>query len=146
MYMNTLAERLKFSMQSATPKKVKGVELAAAVGVKPPSVSDWLSGKSKTMEGENLLRAAKFLGVNPMWLANGSGEVRPVKDTASSEHDLQSTELKKLIEKLSALEAANKLPPELVAMLQNTLNTVVNIQDNQDKMAAGQDPAMKKPA
>lgn len=55
------------------PKKIKGVDLARAVGVKPPSVSDWLSGKSKTMEGENLLKASKFLGVNPNWLATGNG-------------------------------------------------------------------------
>lgn len=75
--MKTLAERVKFAMDSATPKKIKGVDLARCVGVKPPSVSDWLSGKSKTMEGENLLRAAKCLGVNPQWLATGSGEMRP---------------------------------------------------------------------
>ncbi|RQL69570.1 hypothetical protein BJI62_09650 [Acinetobacter pittii] len=58
--MNTLAERLRYAMEVLPPKKIKGVELARAVGVKPPSVSDWLSGKSKTMEGENLLRASKI--------------------------------------------------------------------------------------
>ncbi|RJE69711.1 repressor [Acinetobacter sp. JS678] len=71
--MNTLAERLRYAMEVLSPKKIKGVELARAVGVKPPSVSDWLSGKSKTMEGENLLKASKFLGVNPSWLASGNG-------------------------------------------------------------------------
>lgn len=74
--MKTLAERLKFAMENASPKKVKGVDLARAVGVKPPSVSDWLSGKSKKMEGENLLRAAKHLGVNPHWLASGTGDMQ----------------------------------------------------------------------
>ncbi|TPS33602.1 LexA family transcriptional regulator, partial [Acinetobacter baumannii] len=63
-------------MEVLPPKKIKGVELARAVGVKPPSVSDWLSGKSKTMEGENLLRASKFLNVNPSWLASGTGEIQ----------------------------------------------------------------------
>lgn len=71
--MKTLAERLKYAMDILPPKKIKGVELARAVGVKPPSVSDWLSGKSKTMEGENLLKTAKFLGVNANWLASGNG-------------------------------------------------------------------------
>lgn len=74
--MKTLAERLKYAMEVLPPKKIKGVELARAVGVKPPSVSDWLSGKSKTMEGENLLRAAKHLSVNPVWLATGNGEIK----------------------------------------------------------------------
>ncbi|ATZ63025.1 MULTISPECIES: LexA family protein [Acinetobacter] len=74
--MKTLAERLKYAMEILPPKKIKGVELARAVGVKPPSVSDWLSGKSKTMEGENLLKASKFLGVNATWLATGSGSIK----------------------------------------------------------------------
>lgn len=71
--MKTLSERLQYAMTILPPKKIKGVDLARAVGVKPPSVSDWLSGKSKTMEGENLLKASKFLGVNPNWLASGIG-------------------------------------------------------------------------
>ncbi|MCU4331910.1 S24 family peptidase [Acinetobacter pittii] len=72
--MNTLAERLRYAMEVLPPKKIKGVDLARAVGVKPPSVSDWLSGKSKKMEGENLLRAAKYLKVSASWLATGVGE------------------------------------------------------------------------
>lgn len=71
--MKTLAERLKYAMEVLPPKKIKGVELARAAGVKPPSVSDWLSGKSKSMEGENLLRASRFLGVDATWLATGAG-------------------------------------------------------------------------
>ncbi|MBE9400439.1 LexA family transcriptional repressor [Acinetobacter albensis] len=71
--MKTLSERLKHAMEVLPPKKIKGVELARAVGVKPPSVSDWLSGKSKTMEGPNLVRAAQFLKVNSKWLATGVG-------------------------------------------------------------------------
>lgn len=72
--MKTLSERLKYAMEVLPPKKIKGVELARAVGVKPPSVSDWLSGKSKTMEGPNLIRAAKFLKVNSTWLGTGVGQ------------------------------------------------------------------------
>ncbi len=72
--MKTLAERLKYAMEVLPPKKIKGVELARAVGVKPPSVSDWLSGKSKNMEGPNLIRAAQFLKVNSKWLATGIGK------------------------------------------------------------------------
>ncbi|MHC0018421.1 S24 family peptidase [Acinetobacter pittii] len=72
--MNTLADRLRYAMEVLPPKKIKGVDLARAVGVKPPSVSDWLSGKSKKMEGENLLKAAKYLKVSATWLATGVGE------------------------------------------------------------------------
>lgn len=71
--MKTLADRLKYAMDVLPPKKVKGSELATIAGVKPPSVSDWRSGKSKTMEGENLLKVAKYLNVDPTWLATGKG-------------------------------------------------------------------------
>ncbi|MEG2265707.1 MAG: XRE family transcriptional regulator [Acinetobacter sp.] len=81
--MKTLAERLKYAMEVLPPKKIKGVELARAVGVKPPSVSDWLSGKSKNMEGPNLIRAAQFLKVNSKWLATGIG--KPTDEEIKSE-------------------------------------------------------------
>ncbi|MDC4558784.1 LexA family transcriptional regulator [Acinetobacter baumannii] len=87
--MNTLAERLRYAMEVLPSKKIKGVELARAVGVKPPSVSDWLSGKSKTMEGENLLRASKFLNVNPSWLASGSGEIQASTKDKFKQLDLE---------------------------------------------------------
>ncbi|MDC4574376.1 XRE family transcriptional regulator [Acinetobacter baumannii] len=93
--MNTLAERLRYAMEVLPPKKIKGVDLARAVGVKPPSVSDWLSGKSKTMEGENLLKASKFLGVNPNWLASGNGSPHEmIKKT--NEEDLSNILFKDL--------------------------------------------------
>ena len=41
------------------PQKITGVALAKACGVSPASVSDWLSGKSKTMEASHLLAAAR---------------------------------------------------------------------------------------
>jgi phage repressor protein C with HTH and peptisase S24 domain len=77
-------------MEVLPPKKIKGVDLARAVGVKPPSVSDWLSGKSKTMEGENLVRAAKFLKVNPTWLASGTGDIQQVPATQFKQLDIEA--------------------------------------------------------
>lgn len=71
---STLAERLKEAM--AGPPKVSGVALAEACGVAPPSVSGWRTGDSKSLEGSNLLAAAKFLGVRPEWLADGIGPKR----------------------------------------------------------------------
>lgn len=75
----TLSERLKKAMDG--PPRVTGRALAKACSVKPPSVSDWLSGKSKTMEGRNLLAAAEFLRVRAKWLADGIG---PMKDEAGN--------------------------------------------------------------
>ncbi|BBR53493.1 LexA family protein [Pseudomonas putida] len=72
--MSTLQDRLRQIM--AGPPKISQAALARACGIKPPSVNDWLSGKTKTIEGQNLLLAAEFLGVAPKWLATGRGPIR----------------------------------------------------------------------
>lgn len=66
----TLAERLTTAMERSG---ITQAELARACGVKPPSVNGWLSGKSKFLRGENLLKAAAVLGVSQQWLATGEG-------------------------------------------------------------------------
>lgn len=72
--MSTLQERLRQIM--AGPPKISQAALARACGITAPSVNDWLSGKTKTIEGQNLLLAAEFLGVSPKWLATGRGPAR----------------------------------------------------------------------
>lgn len=67
----TLADRLKNAM--AGPPKITGMALAKACGVSQPSVSDWLNGTTKSLDGVNLVTAAEFLRVNPKWLATGLG-------------------------------------------------------------------------
>lgn len=68
-----LKDRLKLAMSSP---KVTNTALAAACKIAAPSVSDWLSGKTKSIEASNLLAAAKFLNVSPDWLAMGTGQMR----------------------------------------------------------------------
>lgn len=75
----TLADRLTTAMDRSG---ISQAELARACGVKPPSVHGWLSGKSKFLRGENLLKAAKVLGVSQQWLATGSG---PITEEAEGE-------------------------------------------------------------
>ncbi len=57
---------------------VNKADIARAAGIRAPSVSDWFSGKTKTIEGANLLAAARVLGVRPDWLATGRGPMRTV--------------------------------------------------------------------
>lgn len=72
--MSSLKDRLALAMKG--PPKVSQADLARACGIKAPSVSDWISGKTKTLEGANLVNAAVRLGVNPQWLASGKGPMR----------------------------------------------------------------------
>lgn len=69
----SLSERIKTAMDQAGMSQV---DLARAVGIKPPSVNGWLSGKAKYLRGENLLLAARALNVNQDWLATGTGPMR----------------------------------------------------------------------
>ena len=82
----TLAERLREAMNG--PPKRTGADLARACNIKQPSVSDWLSGKSRSIDGSNLIDAAEFLGVNAKWLIKGVGLMRPgaATGTATSAH------------------------------------------------------------
>lgn len=73
-YMTSLADRLRAAMQDA---EINQKQLADAVGVKPPSVNGWLSSKAKFLRGENLLKAARTLGVSQDWLATGRGSMKP---------------------------------------------------------------------
>lgn len=75
----TLSERLKEAMR-IPKKKVTGLALAKACGVSAPSVSDWINGATKSLDGVNLVLAAEFLKVHPKWLATGLGP-RDVTET-----------------------------------------------------------------
>ncbi|MNV15076.1 transcriptional repressor DicA [compost metagenome] len=66
--MSTLAERLREAMDAAG---VKQVQVARAAGIKPPSVADWLNGKTKNIKGANLVTVAQLLNVSEAWLADG---------------------------------------------------------------------------
>lgn len=54
-------------------------DLARHCGVKPPSVAEWRSGKTKELTGSNLLLAADFFKVSPKWLSGRSRtkEIQP---------------------------------------------------------------------
>lgn len=70
--MNTLASRIRFLLESTNPP-TKGNELAKYCKIAPPSVSDWLNGKTKKLEGSNLLSVSRFFNCDQDWLATGKG-------------------------------------------------------------------------
>ena len=74
--MTTLAERLTLSLEEAkiaAPYKTKS-GLARHCDVKTPSVSDWFSGRTKSIEYSNAIKAAEYLGVSADWLRTGEGD------------------------------------------------------------------------
>lgn len=85
----TLAERLQ---RSLTQAGVNQSQLARQVGVRSASVNDWLSGKTKRMDAENLLKTAAFLKVRPEWLAMGKGPMRKDASASAADRELQAHE------------------------------------------------------
>lgn len=70
------ADRLKRAMQHRTPP-VQRKDLAAALGISVQALGLVLRGESKSLTAENNAAAAKYLGVNPTWLATNEGEMLP---------------------------------------------------------------------
>lgn len=68
--MTSLAARLSTLLEETGTSQAA---LARVCGVKPPSVSDWLSGRTRELTAPHLLRAAAHFNVNPGWLATGAG-------------------------------------------------------------------------
>lgn len=64
--LNDLLER-----QKKKDKKFTKAYVAKKVGVEPSSVSDWCTGKTKEINGENLIRLCDLLNVDPHLLMFG---------------------------------------------------------------------------
>lgn len=79
----TLSERMKAAL--AEMPRGSQVALARHCGVKPPSVTDWINGRTAKIEGANLVKAAEFLRVRVRWLADGRGPMREGLSEAKAE-------------------------------------------------------------
>jgi phage repressor protein C with HTH and peptisase S24 domain len=51
-------------------------DIAARVRVSPGAITQWKKGEIQSLKANNLLALAKATGVNPEWLANGTGEMK----------------------------------------------------------------------
>lgn len=82
--MSTLETRLA-ELTADLPRGWKA-SLARHCQVEPPSVSDWVTGRTKTLEGKNLLLAAQYFRVEPHWLATGRGSKYPAVNIHNQIH------------------------------------------------------------
>jgi transcriptional regulator with XRE-family HTH domain len=71
--MSTLSERINEAFAHSNCSKRA---LARAVGISAPSVNQWFTGKTLSIQYPYLVKAAHFLQVSPHWLATGEGEMR----------------------------------------------------------------------
>lgn len=87
--MTTLKGRLELALAQRDGATKAG--LARACGVSKPAVSAWFSGAAQAMTGDNLLAAAKYLGIRPDWLASGRGPMLPFGALGISTDDRGAT-------------------------------------------------------
>jgi len=80
--MSSLQDRIGFALSSA---RINASTLARLAQVSRGTVSLWVNGPTQTIEGDNLVRAAKVLGVNTHWLATGEGVPHPGKPLGAEE-------------------------------------------------------------
>jgi SOS-response transcriptional repressor LexA len=66
----------------------KATQLAKFAGVSRSAVSDWRSGKTKNIEGENALHVAKFFGANTEWVLTGKGQKYPKTTLVNVSEDI----------------------------------------------------------
>ena len=67
-----IGQRIKQARLAHKPKMTQQ-QLADAVGVSRPTVTHWETGDNRMLEGDNLVRAARALGVATEWLLYGTG-------------------------------------------------------------------------
>lgn len=91
--MTTLSERAKILVEMAGSVTA----LANIAGIKPPSISDWLNGKTKSIKGPPAARITKHFDLNPVWVTDGIGVMRSslslLSDTQKASNEAQSTPL-----------------------------------------------------
>lgn len=68
--MNTWNERLAYALDK---RKKRAADLRRAVAVTAPSVSAWLSGETKMLDGANAWKVCSYLRIHHEWLFHGSG-------------------------------------------------------------------------
>lgn len=55
-------------------------QLALKIGISRPAIAQWENGEVKSIDGANVIRAAREMGVDALWLATGEGNPYGVKD------------------------------------------------------------------
>lgn len=69
--METWNKRLEQAMDARGKNQADLVKVTKKAA---PSVSGWITGSTKMMDGENVAIVCAYLGINPMWLFFGAGE------------------------------------------------------------------------
>ena len=82
-------------------------QLAKLCGLRPPSINDWESGKTKMIDGRNLVVAARALQTSPQWIMTGEA-LPPASQSVGIDPEILADAMKLL----RATDAILGEPPE----------------------------------
>ena len=127
-YMN-IGQRIKQARLARKPK-ITQQQLAAAVGVSQSAVAQWESGNSRTLEGENLLRVARALGVTTEWLMYGASSPSTPEEVAAANDDQGGLSRRALL----LAQVFDQLCPDQQDTLQALLNAIAQPKTDEFKV------------
>lgn len=129
-----LKDRLK---QSRKEKRLTQTEVANAVGITQATYSELERGLVKS--SGKIVELANLFNVNPNWLATGEGEMIIKSDiqsiTSNSSEvgtSFVNTSVVDLIDTLKDMEKTGELTPQLVGLLNNTIQVIKSLSNPKD--------------
>ncbi len=124
--VNIFAERLR---HTRTLRGLSQSALAGACGLSQSAIANYENGSRKT--AKDIFRLAEILGVNPIWLAQGTGPMEPLAppvQTQTSYHLAEARALQQLAPwPFPAISPDEywSLPDEARAIVENTLASLI---------------------
>jgi transposase-like protein len=70
----TLAQRVKEAVEAAKENGHSVAKIAAACGISPQAVYQWLKGDTKEIDGSNVVELAELSGYHAIWIMKGKGK------------------------------------------------------------------------
>lgn len=83
----TLSERVKEAVEAAKANGHSVAQIATACGISASAVYQWLSGDTKSLDGDNLAELAELSGYRPLWIAKEKGvkaDPKAIRDVVAS--------------------------------------------------------------
>jgi len=125
-------------MQFSERGRAQRIKREANFNVSDRAINKWLNGESMP-DHHNIEALARYLDVNFNWLAAGQGDLKTQTPNTNSagvdEQSLLSSSSPSIIDlmnNLRELEKDNNLTPELVSLLNATVDTFKNMNKSQE--------------
>lgn len=118
-----LAKRIQTALNRAG---ISWSKAATTIGLSAQAATKWKKGQ---ISRDTLQELANLLGVHYTWLATGEGEMKDSNtnySTPTTDYE-PSTSTIELIETLKEMEKTGELTPQVVGLLNATLNTVKSV-------------------